>query len=397
MAGDDKTGSAGPSSPKAATSPVGQKGSGPTSPISKKGSEPSSPTSKKGSGPSSPTGASPGPSAIAGILPAQHWVQAAEEEGFEVDDAASIADSIAASTDSLNSSILKYRKIHGRTYHSDVGNAAYWGANDDQQNESMDINHHVLTLLLDGKLFLAPLDVDKIQKVLDIGTGTGTWAIDFADEFPNIEVVGTDISPIQPGWIPPNLKFEIEDCTLSWTYPAESFDYVHLRLLVGSISDWEALLTEAYRALKPGGWVESFEGAAYFESDDGTLTEAHALGQWGKLFANFGETIGRPFTLVADDIQKRSMQAAGFVDIHEAEYKIPVGTWPKDPRLKEIGGYTQLAFEADIEGYVLYPATALGWKREEVTVYAAHVRKEMRSPSIHGYYRQKAVYGRKPV
>ena len=29
---------------------------------------------------------------------------------------------------------------------------------------------------------------------------------DFADEFPNIEVVGTDISPIQPGWIPPNLK-----------------------------------------------------------------------------------------------------------------------------------------------------------------------------------------------
>lgn len=117
---------------------------------------------------------------------------------------------------------------------------------------------------------------------------------------------------------------EIEDCTLSWTYPAESFDYVHLRLLVGSISDWEALLTEAYRALKPGGWVESFEGAAYFESDDGTLTEAHALGQWGKLFANFGETIGRPFTLVADDIQKRSMQAAGFVDIHEAEYKVCV-------------------------------------------------------------------------
>lgn len=74
-----------------------------------------------------------------------------------------------------------------------------------------------------------------------------------------------------------------------------------------------------------------------------------------------------------------------------------MGTWPKDPRLKEIGGYTQLAFEADIEGYVLYPATALGWKREEVTVYAAHVRREMRSPSVHGYYRQKAVYGRKPV
>ena len=29
---------------------------------------------------------------------------------------------------------------------------------------------------------------------------------DFADEYPNCEVVGTDLSPIQPTWIPPNLK-----------------------------------------------------------------------------------------------------------------------------------------------------------------------------------------------
>lgn len=29
---------------------------------------------------------------------------------------------------------------------------------------------------------------------------------DFADTYPNCEVIGTDISPIQPGWVPPNLK-----------------------------------------------------------------------------------------------------------------------------------------------------------------------------------------------
>lgn len=29
---------------------------------------------------------------------------------------------------------------------------------------------------------------------------------DFADEYPNCEVIGTDLSPIQPTWIPPNLK-----------------------------------------------------------------------------------------------------------------------------------------------------------------------------------------------
>lgn len=33
-----------------------------------------------------------------------------------------------------------------------------------------------------------------------------TRASDFADEYPDAEVIGTDISPIQPGWVPPNLK-----------------------------------------------------------------------------------------------------------------------------------------------------------------------------------------------
>lgn len=75
----------------------------------------------------------------------------------------------------------------------------------------------------------------------------------------------------------------------------------------------------------------------------------------------------------------------------------PVGRWPKDPKLKEIGEVAQLTLETDIEGYVLYPATALGWSREEVAVYAAHVRRQMRDPKSHGYYRQKVVWGRKPL
>jgi hypothetical protein len=29
---------------------------------------------------------------------------------------------------------------------------------------------------------------------------------DFADDNPNVRVVGTDLSPIQPAWIPPNLQ-----------------------------------------------------------------------------------------------------------------------------------------------------------------------------------------------
>jgi ubiquinone/menaquinone biosynthesis C-methylase UbiE len=73
--------------------------------------------------------------------------------------------------------------------------------------------------------------------VLDLGTGTGIWAIDFADAFPNTQVTGTDISPIQPSWVPPNLKFEIEDFTEEWTFPGNTFDYIHMRYLYGSVPD----------------------------------------------------------------------------------------------------------------------------------------------------------------
>lgn len=39
---------------------------------------------------------------------------------------------------------------------------------------------------------------------MDVGTGTGIWAIDMADRFPNAQVKGIDFSPIQPNWVPPN-------------------------------------------------------------------------------------------------------------------------------------------------------------------------------------------------
>ncbi|KAK5658817.1 hypothetical protein OQA88_1629 [Cercophora sp. LCS_1] len=77
----------------------------------------------------------------------------------------------------------------------------------------MDTNHHMLTLLGGEKLYIAPLGKTKLKKVLDIGTGTGVWAIDFADAHPDIRVISTNLSPNQPNAVPPNLSFEISDAT----------------------------------------------------------------------------------------------------------------------------------------------------------------------------------------
>lgn len=40
-------------------------------------------------------------------------------------------------------------------------------------------SHHIYLMLLKGELQRAP--IDKPGRVLDLGTGTGIWAIDFAE------------------------------------------------------------------------------------------------------------------------------------------------------------------------------------------------------------------------
>ncbi|KAH7122013.1 S-adenosyl-L-methionine-dependent methyltransferase [Dactylonectria estremocensis] len=328
------------------------------------------------------------------ILPPQHWAQLTEE--LEQDDTDSAFTDRPSSTESLSPSILQYRTAHGRTYHSERGNADYWGPIDDTQQEAMDINHHVLVLLLYSKLHLAPLSKD-IQSAVDIGTGTGMRARDFADQYPNALVVGTDLAPIQPSWVPPNVQFQIDDCTQNWTFQSESLDYVHMRWLVGSIQDWTVLFEQAYKSLKPGGYLESYEPSSRLESDDGSVLEASALSQWGKFFVEGGRKLGRPFTIFDDGIQRKAMEEAGFVDIEEHDVKNPIGGWPKDPMYRDIGLYMQSAFEQDAKGTVLHMATILGWTEDEVTVFVSHFRREMRTGSIHPFFRQKVVWGRKPT
>jgi methylase of polypeptide subunit release factors len=51
---------------------------------------------------------------------------------------------------------------------------------------------------LHGRLHLAPLKDIKLERALDFGTGTGIWAIEFAEKYPNCQVIGSDLSPIQP-------------------------------------------------------------------------------------------------------------------------------------------------------------------------------------------------------
>ncbi|CCE28844.1 uncharacterized protein CPUR_02533 [Claviceps purpurea 20.1] len=299
-----------------------------------------------------------------------------------------------SATTSIASSVLEYRQIHGRTYHSDKFTTNYFLPNDDQQLETEELCHHCLMILLDDQLFLAPLEKDKIHRVLDVGTGSGIWAIEFADQFPNASVVGTDLSPCQPQWVPPNVCFEIDDAMLEWTYDDNHFDFIHMRYIVGGIEDWTDLFKEAYRCCAPGGWVESLEYEPEFRSDDGSVELEPVLASYGELFREASKTLNRP--LFVKEIQARALDEAGFIDKRVIRYKIPIGPWAKDYKFAEVGRVARETMEHDLEGYTQMLWQSAQKPEDEYQLWLASMRKAMRNPKVHSYGMVQVVYGRKP-
>lgn len=114
-----------------------------------------------------------------------------------------------------------------------------------------DLQHKAWELVLGNKLFMAP--IGEAVDVLDIGTGTGIWAIEFARQHPESQVVGTDISLVQPRKnLPHNCTFEREDSEEEWVFD-KLFDYIHWRLMFTCFGDFKAMIQKVFDHLKPGG------------------------------------------------------------------------------------------------------------------------------------------------
>lgn len=172
---------------------------------------------------------------------------------------------------------------------------------------------------------------------------------DFGDAYPSAAVTGTDLSPIQPSWVPPNVKFEIDDANLDWTWDDNTFDFIHVRFLAGNIADWSRFYREAFRCCTPGGWIEHQDPSFVWHSDRG-IPEDSALDQFPKVFWAGGEKFGRSFRVVEDELQRKGLEAAGFVDVVVRDVHVPVGDWPTDPHQKELGTFAQVSLLSDIEG-----------------------------------------------
>ncbi|KAF5548915.1 methyltransferase [Fusarium mexicanum] len=243
------------------------------------------------------------------------------------------------------------------------------------ESERLDLQNHQLLLTFGGKRYFSP-NADTSKRVLDVGTGTGIWAVEFADEHPHAEVYGIDIAPIQPGFVPPNCTFEIDDAEKEWTW-TKPFDYVFVRLMVGSIANWDKLIRQSYDNLKPGGWVEVIDPVFPARSEDGTLKPNSPLHRWDELTAKGALALGRPFDEGVN--HENRLKQASFVNVTRKAFKWPTNTWPKDPKFKEIGIWTLANIERNLE-----------------TISSFLLRAEIRNLKVHAYWEVLVVTGQKP-
>ncbi|KAI5856130.1 S-adenosyl-L-methionine-dependent methyltransferase [Tricharina praecox] len=320
-----------------------------------------------------------------------------DEPVLEVDSETNLSTSdysstLEGSTDSITSSIVDYVYENGRRYHR-FREGKYLLPNDEKEQDRLDMYHHLQLLLLKGALHVAPI-AEKPQHILDCGTGTGIWALDAGELYPSAEVVGVDLSPIQPNWVVPNVRFEVDDLEMDWTFSKDYFDLIHSRNIAQSIRDWPNYLRQMYRHTKPGGYIELAEAEAALHCDDDTF-EGSALQTYFVTFikATSGVHIVNP----TGALLKSMVESAGFVDVTTHPGKQPWGGWPKNPQLKRAGYIATLNSASGLEAYAMAPMTRyLSMSSEEVINMCRAAHADVDSKRVHAYQLMWHVVGRKP-
>lgn len=306
-----------------------------------------------------------------------------------------------SSTSTVSFSIYRGSIENGRRYQS-LKEDGYYQPADKRQFEANNAGYLAQLLVESGQknpFFRSPIQPGARQ-VLDIGCGDGTWAVDVADKFPDMYVRGVDLYPPPQIWVPENCTLEVDDVCKPWIWN-EKFDLIHMRMLYGSFSEeqWAELYQQCYDNLAPGGWIEQIEVDLDFYCDDNTEPPSSFLAGNSPLFHRISNRIGRP--LDTYNTMASSIAKAGFVNVQEQIYKVPVGSWPRHPTLKEAGRLAEMQLLRGFDGFVTHLLTKYGdpepWSLDRARVYVKRITEDLKNTKWHKYSKTKRVWAMKPL
>jgi len=137
-----------------------------------------------------------------------------------------------------------------------------------KEQARLDAMHEGVSGFFGGRLTFA--DLGKPKRILEVGAGSGSWAIHAAKDYPDAEVIAIDISPLPPRALPKNLKsFQMDVCQ-PLPFEEESFDVIHARFVLMHVPHFRDVLARISTLIKPGGHLilEDIDPPLYSENKE---------------------------------------------------------------------------------------------------------------------------------
>ncbi|KAL1301884.1 hypothetical protein AAFC00_006064 [Neodothiora populina] len=279
---------------------------------------------------------------------------------------------------------------YGRTF---LRTKKYSLPNDAQEQDRLDVQHAMCLEILGNRLALAPVDDKPLENVLDLATGTGIWAMEYAKRHPSTKVVGTDLSRVDEQGKPSNCTFLIADADEDWN-SKRHWNFIHARAILTCFTDPKSIIQKAYDNLAPGGYLELQDPILPWKFAS-PPPENSAFVRWNELSIEASIKGGRPWNNVQH--YPRWFKEVGFEEVTESNFFVPTGTWTDDPRYAQVGTWQMLNLNMALEGWTFRTLERLGWKAEETQKLVDEVKEELQSGGLKSYTTFSVVYGRKPM
>jgi ubiquinone/menaquinone biosynthesis C-methylase UbiE len=241
--------------------------------------------------------------------------------------------------------------------------------------------------------------VSSFRRILDVGCGWGTWAVQLAETYPHLEVCGFDIDRAKISSaahladmqkVNERTRFRAMNLVESLDYPNESFDLVNARSVSLKTTAWPSVLSELFRITRPGGFVR------FSETEDVGVTTSPIFEKLSVIFLracrvkmiSFSPT-GRSMGVIPEFLCL--LRRTGYTAIrkHATLLDWSTGTEPHDPIAEEMISAFQRGRSF---------MTGLGMaSEEEVDALCRDLPSEIRADDFCALWTFYTLWGKKPI